>query len=86
MLRRDARGGVPVLQLRGLIERDPRPDQVPWIARQPLPGQGGQLRAQLPPVPPVEPSRACIRYGLWCPAASARDQQFAFTPGASPST
>src|SRR5713101_1218227 len=33
-----------------------------------------------------EPSRACIRYGDSCPAASARAQQFAFTPGDSPST
>ena len=33
-----------------------------------------------------ERSRACIRYGLWCPAASARPQQFAFTPGASSRT
>ena len=33
-----------------------------------------------------EPSRACIRYGDSYPAASARAQQFAFTPGASPAT
>ena len=33
-----------------------------------------------------EPSSACIRYGDSCPAASARDQQFAFTPGASSAT
>jgi len=33
-----------------------------------------------------ERSRACIRYGLSCPAASARAQQFAFTPGASSRT
>ncbi len=33
-----------------------------------------------------EPSSACIRYGDSCPAASARAQQFAFTPGDSPAT
>ncbi len=33
-----------------------------------------------------ELSRACIRYGDSCPAASASCQQFAFTPGASAST
>ena len=87
MLRRHARGRVPVLELGGLVERGPRPDQIPRIAWQPLPGQGRQLRPQLlPPRPVREPGRACIRCGDSCPAASARAQQFAFTPGASPAT
>jgi hypothetical protein len=53
MLRRDARGHLTVLELRGLIDRDPRPDQVTRIARQPRRGQPGELAAQPPAVPPV---------------------------------
>ncbi len=53
MLRRDARGRVPVLELRGLIDRDARADQVIRVARQPRRGQGRQLTAQVLPVLPA---------------------------------
>src|SRR6266536_899161 len=53
VLRRHARGRVPVLELRGLVDRDPRPDQVTRVARQPGPREPGQLRPQLLPVPPA---------------------------------
>ena len=86
MLRRHARGRVPVLQLGRLVEREPRADQIPRIARQPLPGQGGSSARSSRQPHRYEPSRACIRYGDSHPAASARAQQFAFTPGASPAT
>jgi hypothetical protein len=53
MLRRYARGGVPVLELGGLIDRDARADQVTVGIRDPRHRQRGQLRTQLRPVPPV---------------------------------
>ena len=53
MLRRDARGGIAVLELRGLIDRRARADHVIRVARQPRRGQPGELTAQPPPVPPV---------------------------------
>ena len=53
VLRRHARGRVPVLELRGLIDRDPRPDQVARVARQPGTRKARQLRPQARPVPPV---------------------------------
>ena len=51
MLRRHARRGVPVLELGGLADRDPRPDQVTRVAGQPGPREGRQLRPQVLPVP-----------------------------------
>jgi hypothetical protein len=53
VLRRHARGRVPVLELRGLINRDPRPGQVTRVAGQPGEREPGQLRPQVRPVPPV---------------------------------
>jgi hypothetical protein len=53
MLRRHARGCVPVLKLRGLVDRDSRPDQVTWAAGKPRRRERRQLRPQLPPVPPA---------------------------------
>ena len=77
---------VPVLQLRGLIDRQPRTDQIPRIARQPLPGQGRQPRPQLLPVPLVRAEQGLHPVRRLAPGASARPQQFGFTPGASPAT
>ena len=78
-----ARGRVPVLELRGLIDRDARPDQVTRVARQPRRRQSRQLPRRSFQSHRYVPSSACIRCGPWCPASSASDQQFAFTPGDS---
>jgi len=52
-----ARGGLALLQLRGLVDRDPRPDQIPgWVGDRGG-GQPGQLIAQQHPVPPVGPEQ-----------------------------
>jgi len=57
VLRRRARRGVPVLELGGLVERDPRPDHVPPVVGQPRQREGRQLAAQLLPVPPARPEQ-----------------------------
>lgn len=53
VLGRHARGGIAVLELRGLVDRDARADQVTVQIRDPGGRQRGQLRPQLLPVPPV---------------------------------
>jgi hypothetical protein len=53
MLRRDAGRGISVLQVRGLVDRDPRPGQLTPVIRQPRRRQGRQLRPQRRPVPDV---------------------------------
>jgi hypothetical protein len=53
VLRRHARGGVPVLELSGLVDRDARADQVIPGVRDPRRRQRGQPGPQLRPVPPV---------------------------------
>ena len=53
VLRCHARGEVPRLQVRGLVDRDPRPDQVRPITRQPRRRQRGQPGPQVLPVPHV---------------------------------
>ena len=57
MLRRHARGRVPILELRGLVDRDPRPDQVARSARQP--GPPGRAQQGLNPVRVLVPG--CLR-------------------------
>ena len=49
VLGRDARSGLPLLQLGGLVDRDPRPDQVIGVIRQALCRQAGNRVPQLLP-------------------------------------
>ena len=57
MLGSHARRGVPLLQVRGLIDRDPGPDQVAVGVCQPGSGQSRQLRPQVLPVPRIGPQQ-----------------------------
>ncbi len=57
VLRRDARGGPSLLQVRGLVDRDPRPDQVIRVIRQALRRQRRQQRAERLPRPLVPPEQ-----------------------------
>ena len=57
MLGSHARRGVPLLQVRGLVDRDPGPDQVASGVREPGGGQARQPRAQVLPVPRIGPQQ-----------------------------
>ena len=57
VLRRDARGGPSLLQVSGLVDRDPRPDQVIRVIRQALRRQARKRAPQFLPRPPVPPEQ-----------------------------
>src|ERR1022692_967826 len=57
MLRSGARGRGAFFQLRGLVDRDARADQVTVAIRQPGGGQARQLSAQVLPVPRIRPQQ-----------------------------
>jgi hypothetical protein len=57
VLRGHARGGTALFQVRGLVERDPRPDQVIRVIRQARRRQRRQRRPRLLPRPPIAPEQ-----------------------------
>ena len=57
VLRRDARGGPSLLQVSGLVDRDPGPDQVIRVIRQALRRQARMRAPQFLPRPPVPPEQ-----------------------------
>ena len=48
---------IAVLEVRGLVDRDPRPDQVTLVIGQPPGSQGRQLRPQVLPRPRIRPEQ-----------------------------